>query len=172
MLCESKFITEDPTEPQGAAAAQAASQLQLDLISPNGAWSGTAGDALVRLLNSVGDSVASSALFVHTYAVIDSDCRAIFDHFDGDINRRRTCEFLAMITELLMQRDRALFPGAALRLAAALSASPLFVRNDGNWDEMEYDEFAQAVRGGLFASHLPPDLTPRVARAVHMPRQN
>ena len=71
-------------ELQGVAAAQAASQLQLDLISPNGAWSGTAGDALVRLLNSVGDSVASSALFVHTYAAIDSDCRAIFDHFDGD----------------------------------------------------------------------------------------
>ena len=84
----------------------------------------------------------------------------------------RTCEFLAMITELLMQRDRALFPGAALRLAAALSASPLFVRNGGNRDEMEYDEFAQAVRAGLFASHFPPDPTPRVARAVHMPRQN
>ena len=77
-------------ELQGVAAAQAASQLQLDLISPNGAWSGTAGDALVRLLNSVGDSVASSALSGHTYAAIDSDCRAIFDHFDGDRNRKRS----------------------------------------------------------------------------------
>ena len=77
-----------------------------------------------------------------------------------------------MITELLEQRDRVLFPGAASRLAEALAASPLFARNGGNRDEIEYDEFAQAVREGLFASHFPPDLTPRVARAVHMPRQN
>ena len=49
-------------ELQGAAAVQAASQLKLDLVSIDGAWSGTAGDALVVLLNSVGDSVASSAL--------------------------------------------------------------------------------------------------------------
>ena len=77
-----------------------------------------------------------------------------------------------MITALLVQRDRALSPDAPLTLANALSASPLFVRNGRNRDEIEYDEFAQAMREGLFASHLPPDPIARVARAVHMPRQN
>ena len=86
------------------------------------------------------------------------------------LRRLSTCEFLAMITELLVQRDRALSPDAPLTLANALSASPLFVRNGRNRDEIEYDEFAQALREGLFANHFPPDLIARVTRAMHRPR--
>ena len=59
---------------------QAASQLKLDLVSIDGAWSGTAGDALVVLLNSVGDSVASSAL---SAALVNTAGEWYFEGEDG-----------------------------------------------------------------------------------------
>ncbi len=95
------------------------------------------------------------------------DCRALFERYDTDKNGTMSaCEFLAMIEEFLIQRDRNLDPDAALSLSATLASSPFLNRGGNTRREIGYDEFAQAVRGGLLTGHFSPDLIRHIVGAA------